>query len=199
MRQALVVLVVLTALTLPAVAQKHEITPLVGWQEGGELEVDSNPDDLDGAPVFGLMFSFRHSRETTFDLLYSHQATEVEAGDFFERRVEDVAVDYLHFGGRYLFAPDERFDPYVGFTIGGTRVGVDDESVVGLSGALAAGTDIAITDRVALRLDGRYFVTLASSSSEISCNSDGECTSLTEGNSFSQIALTAGVAIRFGP
>src|SRR5438128_8753514 len=77
-----------------AFAQFSELTPLVGYQQGGGYD----------SGMFGLMGSFDRGRGRKLDLIVSHQKK----------------VDYFQIGGRYLFHPEQRVDPYIGVTAVGT-------------------------------------------------------------------------------
>jgi opacity protein-like surface antigen len=199
MRYFAVTLLTLLFVSLPLRAQSREITPLIGLQQGGSLSVAGDPGDIESSASVGVTLSFPRSRETMLDFVLLHQSSDVTTGDFFESRVDDVDVTYLQAGGRYLFKPQERFDPYIAATIGGTRVAVADESVVALSFAAGAGFDVGLSERLALRLDGRYYSTLTNVSSSVDCQfgGGGECSLFSEGSNFSQLALSAGLDVRF--
>lgn len=178
-------------------AQQREIALLAGWQSGGELTAGDSPEAVRGAASFGAMLSFRRSPETMLDFVFLHQSSTIEGGDFFEPVEHDVTTDYLHVGGRYRFAPQQRVDPYIAATIGAGRVALDGDDIVAFSFALGGGADLTLTRHVAFRLDGRYYVTLADAATVIACRNDGECTTLTTGSSYNQLAGAAGVVFRW--
>ena len=180
-------------------AQQREITPFVGVQSGGSVEVNSQPGDINSAATFGVMLSFPRSHETMLDFVLSHQSTDVDTGTFVDPHHYDAQLTYLQLGGRYLFKPDERFDPYIALTAGGTRAAIGDEWTVAFSFAGGVGADLRMTRRLALRLDARYYTTLANASTQVNCeiNGGGECSLFSHSGNFTQLAVTAGAAIKF--
>ena len=198
MRLSLIVLLSLV-LASSLYAQHREITPFVGAQSGGSVEVNSQPGDVDSAATFGVMLSFPRSHETMLDFVVAHQSTSVDTGTFVDAHHYDAQLTYAQLGGRYLFKPDERFDPYIALTAGGTRAAIGDEWTVAFSFAAGAGADVRLTQRTSLRLDARYYTTLANASTQVECEftGGGECSLFSHSGNFTQLALTAGVAVKF--
>jgi hypothetical protein len=189
----------LTTLVVPGLsAQISELTPLVGWQTGGSVEVNQLSTPVKASPVAGLTVSFDRGPGTKLDVLFVHQQSRAERHDPFEdpSRV-DVSVAYLHIGGRHLFQPGERIDPYAGGTIGITRLGVNGAHTINPSFALAAGADLRLSRSIALRFDGRLHVTWINANLQVDCDSTGACGGTGSGGSLSQFTATTGLVFSF--
>jgi hypothetical protein len=186
---------------LPAVAEAQiaEITPFVGYQAGGAIELDEEDNPIDGSLVFGAVGSFDRGRGRMLDLLVSHQTTGASRQDPFEPLVSaDVSVTYFHIGGRYYWDPERRYAPYVAATGGGTYMTVDNADGLFLSFSLGGGIDVPLSRRVALRFDGRFYTTLIGNSVELSCTDSGQfCSGITQGQNFNQFTASTGLVIRF--
>jgi hypothetical protein len=155
-----------------AFAQFSEVTPLIGYQQGGSV---------DGA-TFGLMASFDRGRSRKLDLLASHQSSR-----------DDDSVDYFQIGGRYLFHPEQRVDPYIGATAGGAYI--SDRIFFSLS--LGGGADVTLTRKSAIRFDARFHSTLSSAGIALQCDSSGTCAGNASGSSFNQFTLATGIVFHF--
>src|SRR5688500_14223618 len=129
-----------------ALAQTREITPFLGLQAGGKLDIDREEQSLASAPAFGLTLSFDRGRGRMLDFVVSHQETSVPTAD--------VSITTLHLGGRYFLRREQRTMPYIAATVGGTRVGSGDAEAIQFSFAGGLGADVRLTPRTALRLDG---------------------------------------------
>ena len=188
----------LVALVLPGLAQAADVTPLVGWQNGGTIEVNHLNTPLNDSVTFGVSVSIDRGRARKLDVLFIHQQTRADRHDPFSAPTSvDVSVDYIQVGGRYILHPDQRAKPYIAATIGGTRLSVNRAWAVNPSGALGAGVDVRINPTVAVRFDGRFHVTLSNTSAEIGCDSSGTCSGTGTGRSFTQFTAAAGLVFRF--
>lgn len=176
-----------------------EITPALGWLAGGAFDVSGGDGELDDAPAFGMTLSFERGSDARLDFVYLGQRSSMTVEEFgFDPYDVDVAVDYLHFGGRYLFRPGERNNPWIGVTAGVSRIALDPgSSVVRPSASLGVGTDLTLNERTAIRLDARWWTTLVDADGELSCASSGTCIGFGEGGGFNQFSATAGVVIRY--
>jgi hypothetical protein len=190
---------ILLFVVAPSVAaQTRELAPFVGWQEGGALSVARRETAFNGAPVFGVVLSFDRGPDRRLDVLLAHEGTKAEREDPFEPRVsESVTIDYLHLGGRYFIRRKGLLQPYIGATIGATRIAAGDANAIRPSFSGALGAEIPISGWVALRLDGRVFTTLVEANARFACDSTGLCTTFTNGNAIYQWNATAGMVFRF--
>jgi hypothetical protein len=183
----------------PAVsAQLSELTPFVGYQGGGVVELDGEDTGMNSSPTFGVMVTFDRGRGRKLDLLLSHQGTRAERQDPFEPRVSvDVSLQYFHIGGRYFLDPERRVAPYVAATVGGTYIRVGRAEGAYLSFAIGGGADIQLTSRTALRFDGRFYTSLIGSRVGIACTDSGQCSGMADGSQFNQFTATTGVVFKF--
>jgi opacity protein-like surface antigen len=180
---------------------EFEITPFLGYTLGGEFEDPSDGDDrdLDAAASFGLIVDFAADDATRhYEVLYSNQSTDVDGTPQL-----DLDVQYLHIGGVLDFVPENRRAiPFVAAGIGATllspeRSGFDDETKLSLS--LAGGLKIPLSERIAIRLDARAFITFINSDTSIFCVSAPPTAACDiRGKSDSFVQFTAGVGITAG-
>jgi len=185
----------------PAAAFDWELTPIAGFQFGGELEDEYTGVDyeLDEEAVFGLIADFDLSPEEQIEVYFSRQETEltVESGEFSGESLFDVDVNYLHVGG-VLVWDGEVVKPFVVATMGLTYFdpslsGGDDE--VDFSMSLGGGVKIMPWEHLGLRLEARGFGTFVDSSTSIFV-SDGAQVFFTS-DLFLQAQVTAGIVFRF--
>lgn len=176
-----------------------EIAPTLGWLAGGAFDVSGGDGELDDAAAFGMTLSFERGSDARLDFVYLGQRSSMTVEEFgFDPYAVAVAVDYLHFGGRYLFRPGERNNPWIGVTAGISRIALDPgNSVVRPSATFGVGTDLTISDRAAIRLDARWWTALVDAGGELSCASSGTCIGFGEGGAFRQFSATAGLVIRY--
>ena len=194
---------------LPARAQDDalnvELTAFGAARFGGTLdERDSEESwELDDSSSFGLILNWRHTGETMWEVLYSRQQTEAEysaaaPGD----RPIDIDLQVLQLGGTYQFEGNKTI-PYLAATVGAAHAEAGangTESDTFWSFSIGGGVLISPTSRVGLRLEARYYGTLASSSTDLLCRSGpegGGCAFRIEGDLLSQIETFAGIVVRF--
>ena len=193
----------------PASAQDDsfniEVTPFGAARFGGTLDVRDSEEswELDDSSSFGLLVNWRHTGETMWEVLYSKQQTDAE---FSAAAPDDDPVDIdlqvLQLGGTYQFESDSAI-PYLAATVGGTHARAranGSESDTFWSFSIGAGVLIKSEARVGLRLEARYYGTLARSSTDLLCRTGpegGGCAVRIEGDLLSQFEAFAGVVIRF--
>lgn len=177
------------------------ITPLVGWEAGGSVDVNQVNTSVKPAAAYGVMVSFNRGRGRELDLVAIDQESRAERHDpFTEPASVDVNVLSLQIGGRYVIDPDARTKPYVAATVGVTQIRAGDALTVAPSGALGGGADIQLRPNLALRLDGRVHVTLTNANTTIVCSGGGiggTCSGSSTGSNFTQFVASAGLAFRF--
>ena len=158
----LLLLTPVTAIADAGAGARFELTPFAGYGFGGDfedLETGANLE-LDEAGAFGLILDIAADATTQWEVLYLQQRTELDAGDLFsEQPIVDVDVHYLHGGGTYLLDGD-RVQPYVAGSLGLSRLdpgpaGLDTENYFSFS--LGVGLRLLPSERVGLRLEGRWF------------------------------------------
>ncbi len=182
-------------------AAEVEVTPFVGYQFGGGFDTREGSLDIDPNANLGLVLSFRTRHDGLVELLYSRQATTLEfegildSGDLF-----DLTVEYLHVGGLWEIKTDRK-RPFLGLTIGGTRLdpqtsSLDDEWA--FSAGISGGLKYFFNERLAFRVEGRGLLSLFNSSGTIFCGfPPGQCGIGVTGSSFVQFDFLTGLTIRF--
>jgi len=194
-------------LAVPAAAQAEDlstfrIVPQVGYRVGGSLEdADTGAGrDLQDAASFGLALELRYGDENRWlQLWYSRQPTEVDASD----ARFDVDVDYIHVGGTAPINDTGKVQSYVSAGIGATRFSPSGEGLVSdtrFSGSLGLGVMVPFSERVALRVEARGYLTLVDTDTSFFCRTDdgdGRCAIVASGSSLFQAEVFAGIAVGF--
>ncbi len=193
----------------PAVAQDDaldvELTAYGAARFGGKVNVRDSEEswELDDSSSFGLILNWRHSGETMWEVLYSKQQTEAEfSAAAPDDRPIDIDLQVLQLGGTYQFEGNKTI-PYLAATVGAAHAEASangNESDTFWSFSIGGGVLINPTSRVGLRLEARYYGTLASSSTDLFCRSGpegGGCAFRVDGNLLSQIETFAGIVVRF--
>lgn len=191
---------------LPALAGERPLVQVVahaGYRAGGSLEdsVTGDDRDLDEGTSVALAFELRYGRgdDGYLQLWYSRQGSGVNDGG----GARDVDVEYLHFGGTVPFAESERSQGYLTLGLGATRFspsGAGASHLTRFSGSLALGVAVPVSERVALRLEARGYLTVVDSDTAIFCRSDDGssfCRIIASGSTILQGELLAGFAVRF--
>ncbi|MGH9456674.1 MAG: hypothetical protein ACRD2J_03430 [Thermoanaerobaculia bacterium] len=180
-------------------AQGFEIAALAGVHGGAEFETSSGEDpELQDDTAFGLMVTLDRGRTRRLDVVYLRHDSALLVEDIFQTPDDTLVsldIDYLHVGGRVLFRPGERAQPYLGGTVGLTRIAAEDETTIRASAAFGAGVDLWATDRIGFRLDGRWWVSFIDAGAEIFCS--GGCIAVGSANGFPQMTATAAIVFRF--
>ena len=182
-------------------AAEVEVTPFVGYQFGGGFDTREGSLNIDPRANLGLVLSFRTRHDGLVELLYSRQATTLEfegildSGDLF-----DMTVEYLHVGGLWEIETDRK-RPFLGLTVGGTRLdpqtsSLDDEWA--FSAGISGGLKYFFTERFGVRVEGRGLLSFFSSSGAIFCGfPPGQCGFSVSGSNFVQLDVLAGLTVKF--
>ena len=196
-------------LAAPAVAQEEafrfEVTPYLGYRLGGNFdEQDGDRQfELEESDALGLMISGRVQPNTQWEVLYGRQSTEVDTeGLFVDDPLLDIDVDYIHFGGTYLFEGD-NVRPFIALTLGVTHFDpapgeFGSESF--FSASIGGGWQMNATKRLGVRLEARAFTTFVESDSDIFCASGGggaACLITLDSETLTQWEARAGLVFRF--
>lgn len=200
---------VFIAALLAAPALLADELPLVqvavhaGYRAGGGLEdsVTGDDRDLDEATSFALALELRYGKgdDRYLQLWYSRQGSSVDDNG----SDRDVDVEYLHLGGTVPFGDSDKAQGYLALGIGATRflpsaAGASD--LTRFSGSLGLGVAMPFSERVALRLEARGYLTVVDSDSAIFCRSDdgsGFCRIIASGSTIFQAEVLAGFAVSF--
>lgn len=193
---------------LPAAAAdeyRFEITPYAGYRMGGSFSDEENDIDLDvrDSAAQGLMLNGKVRANTQWEVLYGRQSTDVEAAGLFNGdSLLDFDIEYMHFGGTYLF-DGEWVRPFMAMTVGVTHAdpgGSAYGSENFFSASLGGGWNLAATNRFGVRLEIRAFMTFVDNDSTLFCESDagaGQCLILIDSNTLTQWEARAGLTWRF--
>ena len=205
MRATRWVAAVLMALCAGAAAAEStwvQVVPHGGLRIGGGFEDGETGDkrDLEEAASFGVGLEMRvRNEDRWWQLWYSRQGTEVKAPD----GTLDVDVEYLHFGGTAPISDEGRVHSYVVGGLGATRLapsgaGLDD--AVEFSASLGVGFKMPLSERTALRLEARGYLTVVDSDTSVFCKvefGEGGCAFVTRGSTLFQAELSAAIAFGF--
>ena len=189
-------------------AGRFELTPFASYLMGGDFkEQDGDLEfDLESAGAFGFTLNGPAGRswpDGQWELLYTHQGTEVDTrGTFGGSSLVDIDVDYVQFGGIYLFE-GESVKPFIGMTLGFSRFdpqpgefGAEEFFAASLGG----GVKLNAKGRVGVRLEGRVYTSFIDSNSSIFCESDfgaANCLIVVDSSMLVQWEARAGVVFRF--
>lgn len=195
----------LSATTATADNARFELTPIAGWQVGGQFDetVGDTERDLDEAAAFGMILNLEHGATTQWELYLSRQRTEFDANPAIVGASDfELDVDYYHIGGNVAFdGPIGR--PYVAATVGATRLSPSDsafDSTTRFSAALGGGVRFPVNDRFSTRVELRALGTVMDNDTELFCLSDadgGACAVAFDGSVFWQVVANAGFTVRF--
>jgi hypothetical protein len=193
----------------PAGAQEKaftfEITPYVAYRMGGSFdELDgAGRVDLNDSSAEGILFNIAAHPNGQYEFLYARQRTDADTSGFFANDPTiDLDVEFLQFGGTYLFGGDST-RPFVAMTLGVTQFDPelpDSGSESFFSASFGGGVQIRARERLGIRLEARVFTTLVDDDSDIFCVSNdgvGGCLVRVDARVLSQWEARAGLVLRF--
>ena len=192
----------------PAGAQESpgtfELTTYGSYRFGGTFEDVTTSDEveLDDDAGIGLIANLRESSNTQWELIYSRQETAADLDALTAPQPSvDVRLQSLQLGGTYL-GDGDRARPYLAATIGGTHIEPDTlfDGDTFWSFSIGAGLQVAPSNRIGLRLEGRLWGTLIDTDSSLFCTSGaqgGLCAIETDSRVLWQFETFAGVVFRF--
>jgi opacity protein-like surface antigen len=171
-----------SASAVQAADPAFEITPFVGARFGGGFDVEnqatggSSSVDLGSGASFGVDLGLYRDSNSFYELLYSQQNTEFDSSDPQLRSI-DLDVRYLHIGGTAFFPQETNtWLPYLSLTLGATMLepggGYDSETK--FSASIGGGMRFPISDRFAVSLGLRGYMTVLESDTRLFCVSTGE-------------------------
>jgi hypothetical protein len=189
-----IALVALALAGAPASAADYSIAAYAGWRVSTGIDdaVTGEEADIDDSASFSLAVDRTLDASRTLQLFFSQQSTRLSAGSP-AATAFDLKVRHLHFGGTADFG-----GPYAVGGLGVTWLspgldGFDDEvrpsMNVGFGYAWPLGTNVA------LRLEGRAYLTLLNSSGGLFCS--GGCLVVLKGDGLLQGEAMLGLSARF--
>ncbi len=200
----------LALLPSSALAQRVELTPLLGYRFGGSFTLVDTVEGVDQSRklevadhlAWGAQVAVRVSNDSEVEVLYARQDTDLRTSELFTGKpVFGLALETWQFGGNYLFGEEkERVRPYIGMGLGLTRLlpepaGLSDETR--FSASFAGGVKLWLARNVGLRLEARGFLTVLDSDRQTFCTSPGICHVDTHAADIFQTDLRGGVVLRF--
>ena len=207
MRYALRSIFLLILISSSSLASATEITPFGGYRMGGEFSEPSqgNTYDINSAGVFGVILGIpfgKPENKTMFELIYSHQSTELKTKPEFQTTyLFDLDIDYFTVGGTYLIGDSTPVQPFVSAGIGASYFkpgtsGLDSETRLALS--IGGGAKWMISNQVGLRFELRGIATsfgLGNEEDTIFCGNN-ECLTI-EKNVVFQVDALVGMIVKF--
>ena len=192
-----------------AVAQeevfKFEIAPYTAYRMGGSFDEKDGAGrvDVNDSSAAGILFNMAANPNGQYELMYARQRTDADTSGFFaDDPTIDLNVEYIQFGGTYLFDGD-RTRPFVALTLGVTQFDPelpDSDSERFFSASFGGGLQIRTRERLGLRLEARVFTTLIDDDSDIFCSSidgAGGCLIRVDARTLTQWEARAGLVFRF--
>jgi hypothetical protein len=190
------------ALLLPAAsarAQRFEVTPFAGYQVGGELTRTSLGHneivDAEDSGFAGVTFGYAVSHESLFEVTYSRQPTQLALAPGEES--PDLNVQYLLAGGSYHWGTEGKLEPFVQLSVGAahfTLAGYGSDTR--FASAFGGGVRLFLSQRFAVRFDGRLLSTYTPASGGVFC-APGVCYGYLTSAWMNQFAFSAGLVARF--
>ena len=206
-RPLLALLALLTA--APALAQngsfKYEVTPFASYRMGGSFDEQDGDGSikLNDSSAAGFLLNISANPNGQYELMYARQSTDANTSGFFANDPTiDLDVEYLQFGGTYLFDGD-NLRPFIALTLGLTQF---DPELAGtgserfFSASFGGGLHFNARQRLGIRLEARVFTTFIEDDSTIFCSSidgAGGCLVQVDGSLLSQWEARAGLVFRF--
>ena len=193
----------LSAVPCPAHAEEvsgWEITPIAGIHFGGGFDDNTTGAGLDvkDGGMFGFILGAPDSNDTRYEFFYGFQRTELTgSGTFGGGSLFDMDIHYFHIGGSYRYM-EGKVRPFVAGGLGATHFsprGDGPGAKTYFSLSLGVGGMVPLTDRVALRIEGRGFLTILPEETSVFCVSSGggACVVNAQGDAFGQFLLLAGI------
>jgi len=176
------------------------VSVFAGYRLGGEFSdlTTTQTWEASEGPAVALAFDFAIDHQRQYQLIVSRRNSALQASGFLSPVGNiELAITYFQFGGVYHLEEVGR-GPYAVGGVGLTHfnpgeAGLSSETRFSLN--LGFGYSIPLAKSVALKVEGRGYVTLVDSSSSFLCS--GGCVVQIQGDTFGQGEVLAGIAVRF--
>jgi hypothetical protein len=182
--------------------QGHMVSVYAGYRFGGDLTDAATGDawEMTEGAAYAVSAAIDIDRRSQYELYFGRRSGELALrASSFSPAVSRIGLDitYVQFGGTYFYEEIGR-GLYLLGGVGLTNLdprepGLDAETNFSLN--IGVGYMIPLAGRVALKLEGRAFATLVSSSGALFCS--GGCVVQIQGDTFAQGEVSAGLAVRF--
>jgi opacity protein-like surface antigen len=185
---------------------RFEFTAMAGAATGGNIDAEDDLNSLDAGDgtLAGAILHVTSPAGGQFEFAYWRDDTDLKAPGLFTNAPGfDVTIEYLQIGGTYPSTWSDGFHPYIVATIGAARFDPDNRSLSDetvFAGTAGGGMRFNVSPRLALKLEGRAFVSFFDSNSNIFCASTGGsagCAIRASGDLVTRWTALAGVAYRF--
>ena len=184
-----------------APAKESNLTVYGGYRFSSGLSTDNGGSwELTEGPSWAVAADFGIDSKTQWELLVSYRNSSLKASGFspvapFSDKIH-VGVTYYHVGGTY-FVDNIGKGVYVMGGLGATHFdpGGDLSSELRFSLNLGVGYMIPLGKTLAVKLEGRGYITLVNSSGGFLCS--GGCVVQVKGDTLTQGEAMAGLAWRF--
>ena len=189
-------------------AHNIEITPFGGYSWTISRRVSyaypqpvTGDIDIASSPFWGVEVDITLQPGAQLALLYSRQDSDLTFNrqGYAKQTITGMSVEYFHIGVVGGTKQGNIF-PFGLFTLGGTRYAYDDVSIVDdtwkFSIIFGLGAKMYVSQRVALRVQGRMPFTFFSGGAGIGCGFNG-CYTTVGGTGIAQLDLSAGLAFCF--
>ena len=199
-RNLLIRLVLGSAVIFPTMAGAvdFELAPFIGYRFGGNFEdsITGGSVDAKESVAYGLAFDVEYSPDRMVEVYYSRQSTEFDDTS----PSVDLDIEYYQIGGVAEYTQDD-YTPYLVGTIGAARFSPsgDLDSETRFAATLGGGVKWFLSKNVALKFEGRGFISVFDSNADVFCVSSGGavCRFRVSGSVVWQLEANAGVVIRF--
>ncbi|MCK5722756.1 MAG: hypothetical protein KAI84_09485 [Gammaproteobacteria bacterium] len=171
-----------------------------GYRAGGEFEEIGTGIKLKLKETMssGISVDWAETKNTSYELVYSHQESQLLSGTASSDVLIDLDVDYLHLGGIYLW-PGNIVQPYLVGTFGVTyfkpRQGGYNSKLRGSIG-FGLGSRVKLTERLGLMFEARGYSTIFNSGGVTLCGNTG-CNIFIASDALWQSELKAGLTYKF--
>jgi hypothetical protein len=184
--------------------RRVEVVGFGGVGFTGNLGISSDAGSgnvsFDGAPVYGALLGYRAQPSGYAYLSYSRMETTAyfrPEGGFETNGQANVSFDYLQAGGN-LEAPHGKLVPYLGLSIGATRIAPIDGTGndFSFSAVLDGGLKIKLTQFLDVRVIGRMPVSFVTGEAAAFCVA-GSCAAFYSGQPLIQGQALLGLGLHF--
>lgn len=203
--RAMLILAVAAAMPQAATAADDTVpgsafTVYGGYRGGGGFtDADTGQAmDLEGSGAFGLALDLPLDAARQYQIFLSRQGTRLDAGAANPGGTLSMSVTYLHVGGTSFIEGTAGRGPYV---VGGLGATVFSPGASGYSNEVRASANLGVgyqwplSERVAVRVEARGYMTLVNSSGGLFCS--GGCVVSVKGDVFTQGEALIGLTARF--
>ncbi len=200
MKNLLVVIAMLLAMTSTVHAQKIEITPQYGYQIGAKYNYYGGYVKLKSSDQYGLTFGVNATDDITVEFMWAQQNTSISIQDFQfypqETELSDVIVNHYQIGAMHMFGYSEA-RPFVGLSAGWSTFNPDLDLYDGTTTftlGISGGLKYFFTDRIGIRIQSQLLMPVGWGGVYIGGGGGG----VTAGGSILQLNFSGGLIIGLG-